>query len=151
MLRKARMVDAKSIQQLINHFANGGEMLGISMSEVYETIRSFYVVEKDGDVIGTVRLAISWDDLAEIRSLAVAENAAGQGVGRQLVEACLAEARGLGIQRLFALTYKPDFFFKFGFSGLDKAELPQKIWRDCIHCAKFPDCDETAVQLRLDK
>jgi amino-acid N-acetyltransferase len=86
-----------------------------------------------------------WEDLAEVRSLAVRDDRMGQGVGTELVEACLSEAIVLGITRVFALTYKPGFFEKMGFKRVDKSELPHKIWSDCLKCSKFPDCDEVAL------
>ncbi|TYO98242.1 N-acetylglutamate synthase [Geothermobacter ehrlichii] len=150
MVRKAVIADAKVIHGLLNHYAGEGLMLSASLAEVYEYIRSFYVFEQDGAVVGTVRLQICWEDLAEIRSLAVAEEAGGRGVGRSLVLACLDEARELGLRQVFALTYKPDFFARLGFVEIDKSRLPQKIWRDCIKCAKFPECDETAVSIDID-
>jgi amino-acid N-acetyltransferase len=149
MVRKAVLGDAKIIHQLLNRFAGEGLMLSASLAEIYEYIRSFYVFEESGEVVGTVRLQICWDDLAEIRSLAVNEQAGHRGLGSQLVNACLQEARELGLKRVFALTYKPGFFARLGFAEIDKGELPQKIWRDCIKCAKFPECDEIAVSLVL--
>lgn len=149
MVRDARIADAKQIHQLLLNFAKQGEMLPSSLAEIYEFIRDFYVFEVDGQVVGTVRLHISWEDLAEVRSLAVDESQAGKGIGRQLVESCLDEARQLGVAKVFALTYKPGFFARLGFAEIDKSELPQKIWRDCINCAKFPECDEIAVSITL--
>jgi amino-acid N-acetyltransferase len=100
-------------------------------------------------VVGTVCLHICWEDLAEVRSLAVAEDQGGKGIGRQLVQACLDEARQLGLKRVFALTYKPGFFEKLGFHTIEKSELPHKIWGDCMKCAKFPECDEIAMSIEL--
>lgn len=149
MVRGARIPDAKAIHQLLNHFAKAGQMLSSSLSEIYENIRSFYVFEQDGEVVGAVRLQVCWEDLAEVRSLAVRETAAGRGIGRQLVEACLDEARQLGLKRVFALTYQTVFFAKLGFAEIEKSELPHKIWRDCINCPQFPECDEVAFAIRL--
>jgi amino-acid N-acetyltransferase len=94
-------------------------------------------------------LHICWEDLAEVRSLAVDENYEGRGIGRQLVEACLQEAREIGLKKVFALTYKDQFFAKLGFRIIEKSELPHKIWGDCIKCAKFPECDEIAMSIKL--
>jgi amino-acid N-acetyltransferase len=94
-------------------------------------------------------LGICWKDLAEIESLAVSEALQGKGLGRKLVEACLHEARGLGLDKVFTLTYVPEFFVKLGFYEVDKSCLPHKIWADCLKCPKFPDCDETALMLQL--
>jgi len=150
MVRSAKISDARTIHQLLLKYASDGLMLPRSLSDLYENIRDFYVYEEaDGTVIGAVCLHISWEDLAEVRSLAVAEQASRRGVGRQLVEQCLAEARAIGITKVFALTYKVDFFAKLGFCEIEKSELPHKIWGDCIKCAKFPECDETAMQITV--
>ena len=149
MLRKAQINDVKEIQKLLTHFANRGEMLSRSLSELFEAVRDFYVVEEEGKLLGTTALHIVWEDLAEIRSVAVAEDAGRKGIGTQLNEASLAEARELGLKRVFCLTYKPDFFARFGFRIVDKAELPHKVWGDCMKCVKFPDCDEIAMTLDL--
>lgn len=150
MLRKAQINDVRDIQKLLTYFAGRGDMLSRSLSELYEAVRDFYICEDDGRFIGTAALHIVWEDLAEIRSLAVAENAWGKGTGTLLVRACLDEAIALGLKRVFCLTYKPDFFGRFGFRITDKAELPHKVWGDCIKCVKFPDCDEIAMILDLE-
>ncbi len=149
MLRKARIGDVKDIQKLLTNFASRGEMLSRSLSELYEALRDFYVFEEDGELLGTSALHIVWEDLAEVRSVAVSESAGRRGIGSEVVGACIAEARELGLKRLFCLTYKPDFFAKFGFKVADKSELPHKVWGDCIKCVKFPDCDEIAMILDL--
>ncbi len=149
MVRKAIIKDAREIHKLLLTYARDGLMLPRSLAEIYESIRDFYVFEIDGQVTGTVALNICWEDLAEIRSLAVKADHGGHGIGRHLVEACLAEARQLGLRRVFALTYQKIFFEKMGFCEIEKSELPQKIWGDCMKCAKFPDCDEIAMSISL--
>ena len=150
MLRKARITDIKDIWKLLTHFAGRGDMLSRSLSELYESVRDFYISEENGKLIGAAALHIVWEDLAEIRSVAVAEDAERKGVGTDLVNACLDEAKELGLKRLFCLTYKPDFFARFGFRIVDKAQLPHKVWGDCIKCVKFPDCDENAMILDIE-
>ena len=150
MLRKAQIQDVKEIQKLLTFFASRGDMLSRSLSELYEALRDFYIFEEDGKLLGTAALHIVWEDLAEIRSVAVAEDAGRKGVGTQLVQACIDEARAIGLKRLFCLTYKPNFFGKFGFRIVDKSELPHKVWGDCMKCVKFPDCDEIAMIMDLD-
>jgi len=130
-------------------FANRGDMLSRSLSELYESLRDFYVVEEEGVILGAAALHIVWEDLAEVRSVAVMEDSGRKGIGSRLVQACIAEAREIGLKRIFCLTYKPDFFAKHGFRLVDKAELPHKVWGDCIKCPKFPDCDENAMILDL--
>jgi amino-acid N-acetyltransferase len=149
MLRKAQIADVKNIQKLLMTFASRGDMLSRSLSELYESLRDFYVVEDEGVLLGAAALHIVWEDLAEVRSVAVAEDAGRKGIGSHLVQACISEAREIGLKRIFCLTYKPDFFAKHGFHLVDKSELPHKVWGDCIKCPKFPDCDENAMILDL--
>lgn len=150
MIRKAQIKDVKDIQKLLTSYASRGDMLSRSLSELYESLRDFYVCEEDGKLMGTAALHIVWEDLAEVRSVAVAEDVGRKGIGSQLVQACIAEARAIGLNRIFCLTYKPDFFGKHGFRLVDKSELPHKVWGDCIKCVKFPDCDENAMILDLN-
>jgi len=146
VIRKARMSDVKTIQTLIAEYARKGDMLPRSLSSIYENLRDYFVYESgDGEVIGSAAIHIMWEDLAEVRSLAVREGEMGRGIGTKLVEACISEAIVLGITRIFALTYRPDFFRRLGFREVDKSELPHKIWSDCLKCPKFPDCDEVAL------
>jgi len=145
VIRKAAVKDVAAIQGMVNHFASMDEMLPRSLSAIFENVRDFYVFERDGQVLGCCALHVIWEDLAEIKSLAVDEAAQGIGVGKQLMDACLQEAAELGVNRVFALTYRPSFFERFEFVRVDKATLPHKIWSDCINCPKFPDCGEEAV------
>ena len=149
-VEKARIKDVAQMHQLVNHFANKGEMLPRPLSEIYESIRDYFVVRQGERVIACASLHVSWLDLAEIKSVAVAEDNQEQRIGAQLVEACLNEARELGIPTVFCLTYKPAFFEKFGFYQRDKMELPRKVWTECYHCPKFPNCDEVALICNLD-
>jgi len=144
-VEKARVSDVPQMHKLINFFAGREEMLPRSLAEIYENIRDFFVVRQDNRVVACVALHVSWADLAEIRSMAVAEEAQGQKIGSQLVEACLDEAEVIGIGTVFCLTYRPGFFERFGFAQVDKMELPRKVWSECFHCPKFPDCDEVAL------
>ncbi len=149
MIRKAILQDARQIHQLLMVYVKDGLVLSRSLLDIFESIRDFYVFVEDDRVVGVAALNICWEDLAEVRSLVVNEDVAGRGIGRHLVEACLSEARQLGIGRVFALTYQQSFFEKLGFEVIEKSELPQKIWSDCIKCVKFPDCDEIALSISL--
>jgi amino-acid N-acetyltransferase len=149
MIRKARLRDVQEIQQLIKRYSTRGEMLPRSLSELYDNIRDIFVSIQSRKVVGICALHVCWEDLAEIRSLAVEEKNRKEGIGTKLVKACLEEARVLGVKRVFALTYRPDFFERVGFKRVDKSVLPHKIWTDCLKCVKFPDCDEIAVVLEL--
>jgi len=148
-VEKARIADAPQMHKLINTFATQGEMLPRALSEIYENIRDYFVVRYGGQVAACVAFHVSWSDLAEIKALAVANGKQFQGVGTALVDACIAEAKELGIPTIFCLTYKPAFFEKCGFTRIDKAELPRKVWGECYSCPKFPNCDEVALLLRL--
>lgn len=144
-VRKATVSDVKIIHKLINEFAQKGEMLPRSLNELYENIRDFFIAEENNKIQGVCALHILWEDLAEIRSLAVKKEAQKKGIGSLLVKKCLKEAKKIGVKKVFVLTYIPDFFKKAGFKDLDKSKLPQKIWGDCIRCPKFPECDEVAL------
>ena len=150
-VRKARIDEAVKIQKLIEPFAREGEMLPRSLGEIYEHLRDYMVLSpsRSREIIGTCALHIAWSDLAEIRSLAVRREHARQGIGTTLVQAAIREARLLGCRRIFSLTFKPDFFVRLGFTPIEKNDLPQKVWTDCIRCPHFPDCHEEAVVLDI--
>lgn len=149
MIEKARIDDPPAIHAILTHFADQELLLARSLNEIYEALRDFFVCREDGKIVGCAALHISWRGLGEVRSLAVLEGAQGRGIGRALVESCLQEARQLGVTKVFALTYMPEFFKKFGFVPHPKEELPHKIWADCLNCPKFPDCDEVALITEL--
>jgi len=149
MIRKAILADVKAIQSLVNQYADSGQMLPRSLNELYEHLRDFHVYEENGALIGVCALHVSWDGLAEIRSLAVQQDRVKRGIGAALVRQCLAEAAALQVNRVFVLTYQPGFFRMLGFAEVDKKELPHKIWTDCLNCIKFPDCDESALIISI--
>lgn len=149
MIRKANLADVKAIQALVNQYADTGQMLPRTLNELYENMRDFSVCEEQGALVGVCALHISWDGLAEIRSLAVQRDRVKKGIGTTLVRQCLAEAGSLGVKRVFVLTYQEGFFRKLGFTDVDKKELPHKIWTDCLNCVKFPNCDESALIIDL--
>jgi amino-acid N-acetyltransferase len=151
MIRKATIKDIKSIHSLLQEYGRKAELLPRPLSVLYDHVRDFsvYVDDKDANVLGCCALQFCWDDLAEIRSLAVHPDHIGQKIGSKLVEKVLAEAKLFKVQKVFALTYRPGFFERFGFGRIDRSELPIKIWADCIMCVKFPDCDEIAMMKEL--
>lgn len=151
MIRKAKLDDIKEIQRLIKLFSSRGGILPRSLSELYDHLRDFFVFIQDHKIVGICALHICWDDLAEIRSLAVQDKDQKKGIGARLVKACLEESKQLGVKRVFALTYQPLFFKKMGFKEVDKNVLPHKIWTDCLKCVKFPDCDEVAMLKELER
>jgi len=145
MIRKARVEDVRKIHGLINLSASQAEMLPRPLGELYDNLRDYFVCEEAGEIVGTGALHVCWEDLAEIRSLCVAEPARNKGIGRMLINACIDEARQYDIGKIFLLTYQVDFFQRCGFHITDKKVFPQKIWSDCVRCAKFPECDEIAM------
>lgn len=150
-IRNASIADAKDIQRLVNEFAKHQKMIPRSLNEIYERLRDFIVYEEKGRIVGVCALHVIWEDLAEIRSLAVVKKLQCRGIGAEMMKRAMHDARELGVKKIFALTYVPDFFKRFGFKRINKSKLPHKIWSDCIKCHKFPDCDETAVILDLKK
>lgn len=150
MIRKAKLKDVNEIQRLIKLYSTRGGILPRSLSELFDHLRDFFVFVRNRKVVGICALHICWDDLAEIRSLAVQEEDQNKGIGAKLVKVCLEESRLLGAKKVFALTYQPEFFERLGFEKVDKTVLPHKIWTDCLKCVKFPDCDEIAVLKAID-
>lgn len=150
MIRKARMTEVPQIHKILEISARKGELLPRSLGELYDTIRDFQVYLDDRDrLLGCCALHPTWEDLGEIRSLVVNEEARGRGIGRSLVDHCLDEARDLGIQRIFVLTFNAGFFQKNRFVPISKSLLPHKIWAECIRCIHFPDCKEEAFLLEF--
>jgi amino-acid N-acetyltransferase len=149
MIRKAEIKDIVHIQNIINNFAKDGLMLARSLNELYENLRDFWVYELEKKVVGCCALHISWKDFAEIKSLAVEKKFQKRGIGTALVEACIQEARQLGVKNIFVLTYIPQYFKQFDFKKIAHKKLPHKIWAECINCPKFPNCKEIALIKKL--
>jgi len=146
LIRKARMGDVRAMHRLLSHFADKRELLPRAISEVYENLQQFYVAEDHGKLLGTCALYVTWDNLAEVKALAVEEKYQGRGIGKQLLKACLEVARELDIRRLFTLTIRTGFFEHFGFRHVDKENLPHKVWTECVRCVYFPErCIEYAM------
>lgn len=149
MIRKATVADARTIQKLVNTHAKKGTMLSLSLHEIFDSLRNFCVFEDNAEIVAVCSLSVCWDDLAEIRSLAVYEEHRDKEIGSRLIRYSETEARELGIKRIFVLTYAPEFFEKNNFTRIDKSELPHKIWADCVKCVHFPDCQEIALVKNL--
>ena len=149
MIRKANVNDVKKIQKLINYYARRDRMLPRSLNELYENIRNFFVYSEGKKVYGCCALSIDWEDLAEIKSLAVAPSKTGRDIGSKLLKSCLKDAKALKIKKIFALTYIPEFFERFGFRKVSKRKLPHKIWNECIKCVYFPRCKEIAMMKEI--
>ena len=152
MIRKARMTEVPMIYKLLEISARNGDLLPRSLGELYDTIRDFQVyVDEQGQLIGCCALHPTWEDLGEIRSLVVSEDARRKGIGRSLVTRCLEEGAELGMKRIFVLTFNSPFFQGLAFVPISKSHLPHKIWAECIRCIHFPDCKEEALLLELPK
>lgn len=145
LLRPARVADVLGMQRLINRFAERDEMLPRALHELYENLRDFHVIEEDGEIVGSAAVHLNWANLAEVKSVAIAAHCQRKGYGRMLIEACIADARALGISTLFCLTYRPDFFGALGFKVVDRGMLPRKVWSECVRCPKFSNCTEIAM------
>jgi amino-acid N-acetyltransferase len=152
MIRKATIQDVKTVHELLHEYGKKEELLARPLSELYDHVRDFslFVEDNQTTVLGCCALQFCWEDLAEIRSLAVHPDHLGKKIGTALTRAALSEAREFNIKKVFTLTYKPEFFKNFGFIEIDRSELPLKIWSDCIICVKFPDCDETAMMKEME-
>lgn len=147
--RKATFKDVEAMYKLINDYAEQGLMLGRSRNVLYESLRDFILAEDNGEVVGMGALHLVWDELAEIRATAIAPQVVKSGVGRNIVKALIEEGKNLGIKNIFTLTYQPGFFIKQGFTELSKDQLPHKVWKECINCTKFPNCDEIALNIEI--
>ncbi len=145
VVRKAGMQDIGPILALINGYAAKGIMLARTELEVSEDIRDFSVILADGRLVGCGALHFYTPAIAEIRSLAVAEEAKTHGIGRKMIEALVREAVQYELDAVFAFTYVAGFFSKMGFQVIERGELPLKAWKDCVRCPKFQCCDEIAV------
>jgi len=148
--RKASMKDVFQIKNLVNGFARKGEMLPVSLNQMYERLRDFQVfVDEKDRVVACGALKVVWTDLGEIRSLAVKNSYRKKGLGKKIVTLLLQEAAEMGMERVFVLTYVPAFFESLDFKRIPKTRLPRKIWGDCINCPKFPRCDEVPLMKEL--
>lgn len=145
-IRNAAIKDVKIIHRLINHYAGFDRMLFASMSDIYERLMTFVVAQEGDTVVGCCAVQTLWEDLAEIKSLAVDESYNGKGIGRALVEGCMKKAANLGLKKVFTLTMVPEFFEKIGFVRVDMDKLPMKVWSDCANCSKQDHCDEIALE-----
>ena len=150
-IRQAKVQDVKEIHGIVEHYADNHEMLHRSLNAIYENIQEFIVIEDKKKIIGCGALHVSWDDLAEIKALAVIPGQTKKGIGKKLVEKLEKNAVNLGVHRVFALSFKPKFFIKLGYKITPKETLPHKIWSECINCHLFPDCGETPIIKSLRK
>ena len=152
LVRKARLTDVPDMFRTINHYAERQRMLPKTQLQLYENLRDYSVATDPSDpgrLLGCGALHIYWENLAEIRALAVAPEKIHQGIGTRLVELLVNEAQEMQIAQLFLFTYAPEFFSRFGFIQVEHRTLPLKIYNECLHCPKFNKCDELAMVLYL--
>ncbi|MDR1784480.1 MAG: N-acetyltransferase [Endomicrobium sp.] len=149
IIRAAKVTDTKEIHGIIEHYANNKKMLHRSLNTLYEDIQEFVVFEDKSKVIACGALHVSWEDLAEIKSLAVLDEYQKQGLGKKIVNNLQENAKRLEVNRVFVLSFNPEFFVKLGYKKIQKEDLPHKIWRECVNCHFFPNCGEIALSLTL--
>lgn len=147
--RKPTFSDVEKIYDLVNAYANDGLMLPRSRNSLYEFLRDMIVAEQDGTIVGVGALHLIWDELAEVRTLAVLPAMKGCGIGKKIVDLLIEEGKQLEVNTVFTLTYQPEFFGKCGFEEISKDQLPHKVWKECINCPKFPNCDEIAMMRKI--
>jgi amino-acid N-acetyltransferase len=151
-VRKARLGDVGEMRRIISHYAERQLMLPKTHLEIYENLRDYSVVTDAGPagaVLACGALHIYWEDLAEVRAVAVDPELGGRGAGTALVKRLLAEAREIGVEKAFVFTYVPDFFSRFGFVEVEHSAMPLKVYNECFQCPKFNQCDEIAMVVHL--
>ncbi|HDT15171.1 MAG TPA: N-acetyltransferase [Firmicutes bacterium] len=149
-VRRAVVADAKFIQAMLRKHALEADLIVKNLNDIYAQLRDYYILEKDGKPAGVIALHVYWEDLGEIRSFIIEKSFRGKGSGKKLFARVMKEAEELGIKKVFVLTKIPGFFRKYGFKKIEMSRLPQKVWKDCLNCPKFPDqCDESALIMNL--
>jgi amino-acid N-acetyltransferase len=150
MIRKAQIHEVPEIWRMLHAFADQ-DVLPRSMADLYSQVREYFVYRQDhGPIIGVAGLHIFWADLGEIRSVVVLPDFQRKGFGSRLVKKCIEEANSIGLQKVLALTTRPDFFKRLGFRRVPDNDLPNHIWSECINCLKYPDkCNEIPMLLDL--
>lgn len=132
-VRKARTADVRGIRRLIDTYSGERRLLSKATVAIYEDVPEFRVaVDDDGGVVGCGALHVLWEDLAEIRTVAVDATWRGRRVGHQIVEALLDDARELGVRRVFVLTFETRFFASFGFTEIDGAPVPPPVYEQLL-------------------
>jgi amino-acid N-acetyltransferase len=149
-IRPAKVSDVKQMNKIVEFYADNKEMLHRSLNSIYENIQEYIVAEEDGKVIGCGALHVAWEDLAEIKALAIAPEHRRKKLGTKIVAQLQENAKNLGVKKVFSLSFKPDFFIKLGYRVIPKETLPHKIWSECINCHLFPDCGEVPLLLPLE-
>jgi amino-acid N-acetyltransferase len=151
-IRKARISDVEALLELVNGFASQNLMLPRGPQYLFENIRDYAVIVDEaagGQIVACGSLHVLWDDMAEIRSMAIHPDYQKRGLGRRLVEFLKQEAGQLGVKRLFTFTLSEEFFARLGFTRKLRDELPPKVWGECSRCPKYFKCDEVGMVLEI--
>jgi amino-acid N-acetyltransferase len=149
VLRRARLDDATGIAAVMADYVMQGALLPRPISELYQCIREFHVADDGGRIVACAALRVLWQDMGEVRSLAVLPGHHGRGLGAELVARVVEDARALGVPRIIALTRETGFFLRNGFVEVPRDSLPRKVWTDCVRCPRRHACDEVAVVMDL--
>jgi amino-acid N-acetyltransferase len=147
--RNAVLPDVEHIHAIIEPYADKGILLPRSTAELCENVRDFVVAEEDGRVVGCGALHLYGTHLAEIRSIAVSPEKKSRGIGRLLVDALMEESRRQSVTCVCLFTRTPGFFDHLGFGVAQRQDLPDKIYKDCVHCPNLTDCDEVAMVMGI--
>ena len=146
-LRKANVQDVPDVTALINRDQT---ILPRSQHYVFDNLRDFVVAEEDGQIVGCASLHVLWENIAEIRAMTVASQKQGNGLYRELVDRLLEDGKAVGVPQVVALTQNPQLLIDFGFRMVGRNDVPQIVWKECISCVHFPDCQEKPVLFDLD-
>lgn len=145
IIEQLQAKNEQGLFNLIKVFSDEFLLLPKSLDEIKASTDSFKVILEDDKVIACVMLDQFTDTLAEVRTLAVAKEHQGRGLGKLLVNDCELRAKSLGVKKVFALTYEDKFFHQMGYATVDKDSLPEKVLKTCIHCSQYSNCQEIAV------
>lgn len=132
-IRPAKSTDVKGIRKLIDVYAPLRRLLSKETVTLYESVQEFIVAIEDGEVVGCGALHVIWEDLAEVRTVAVAEHLRGQGVGHRILEAVVDRAREIGVKRIFCLTFERDFFGSHGFEEIQGTPVDPEVYTQLLH------------------
>lgn len=144
VFRQAKFSDVENIHALLNDYAKAGLMLPRSRNSIYENLRDYIIAVENNRLLGCGALHFVWDRLAEIRSVAIEPSMKGKGIGKEIVRRLEEEGISRGVTMFFTLTYQPGFFSKCDYIETEKGNLPQKVWKECVHCPQYPYCNEIA-------
>ncbi len=132
-IRAAKSTDVKGIRKLIDTYAPQRRLLSKETVTLYESVQEFTVAVDNGEVIGCGALHVLWEDLAEVRTVAVAEKYRGQGIGHRILDAIIERGREIGVNRIFCLTFETDFFGRHGFEEIHGTPVDPEVYTQLLH------------------